>query len=68
MNASSLIPKPKYNTRYLISKGNKMTRNNRNKVRIQQLRNYINSSKNPKGIEVARGQINSLTRTRRRKN
>jgi len=57
-----LLPKPKYNTSYLISKGNKLTRNNRTKVRVQQLRNYIKNSSNPVGVKSAQNEIQQLGR------
>jgi hypothetical protein len=42
-----LMSKPKYNMQYLKSKKNKLTRNNRNKVRLQQLKNQIKNTINP---------------------
>jgi hypothetical protein len=70
-NRQRNAPKPKYNAHYLKAKaarGN-LTKNNRNKVRIQQLMNYLGTSNNPSGKRAAINQLNQLTggrKTRRR--
>jgi hypothetical protein len=63
-------PKPRYNISYLISKnarGNNLTKNNRSKVRLQQLENYIKKSSNPNAIKSAKNQIIQLRSNNRRK-
>lgn len=62
MNAPRLMPKPKYNIPYLISKGTNLTKRNRNRVRLQQLRNYVRNSRNPVGVKSAQNEIQQLGR------
>jgi len=64
-NRQRNAPKPKYNAKYLISKGNNLTKNNRTKVIIQQLTNYIKTSNNPSGVRAAKIQLNQLMGNRK---
>ena len=60
--------KPKYNVHYLKAKaarGN-LTKNNRNKVRTQQLIKYVMTSNNPSGVRAAVNQMGGRRKTRRR--
>ena len=55
--------KPKHNINYLIAKsrrGNTITKKNRNKVRIQQLKNFINTSLSPMAVQSAKMEYNRL--------
>ena len=55
--------KPKHNISYLIAKnrkGNNITKKNLNKVRIQQLKNFINTSLSPMAVQSAKMEYNRL--------
>jgi hypothetical protein len=67
-NSQRTAVKPKYNAHYLkakVARGN-LTKNNRNKVRQQQLMNYVATSNNPSGKRAAVNQLNQLMDGRRK--
>ena len=56
--------KPKYTFPYLIAKrqrGLNVTKKNRNTVRLQQLKNYIETSNNPRGKKTAKNEYNRIS-------
>ena len=58
------MKKPKYTFDYLIGKrqrGINVTKINRNVVRLQQLKNYIETTKNPRGKKAAKNEYNRIT-------
>jgi hypothetical protein len=62
---SIIIPrKPKYTFDYLVAKrkrGSRVTKENRNVVRLQQLKNYIESTNNPAGKNAAQREYNVIS-------
>ena len=55
--------KPKYNFSYLIAKrgrGSNVTKKNRNTVRLQQLKDYIETTSNPRGKKAAITEYNRI--------
>jgi ribosomal protein L40E len=58
------VKKPKYTFPYLLAKrqrGLNVTKINRNVVRLQQLKNYIETTKNPRGKKAAKNEYNRIT-------
>jgi hypothetical protein len=58
------VKKPKYTFPYLVAKrqrGINVTKINRNVVRLQQLKNYIETTKNPRGKKAAKNEYNRIT-------